>query len=69
MVYPDNAGQTPVSTTIGSAPASLTLGADIALPSAALSQAGGLRRMQLRFRATAGTWLVDDVLIDPRMRS
>jgi hypothetical protein len=42
---------------------------DVALPSARLDQAGGTRQMRLRFRATSGAWRIDDVLVDPRMRS
>jgi hypothetical protein len=45
-----------------------TLVKDIDLPLAGLVQVGGVRQVQLRFRATTGDWRVDDVLIDPRMR-
>jgi hypothetical protein len=42
---------------------------DITLPSARFDQVGGTRQMRLRFRATSGAWRIDDVLVDPRMRS
>jgi hypothetical protein len=69
MLYADQSGQTPTTATLSNLPSAWSLVNDIALPSARLDQAGGLRQMRLRFRATSGDWAIDDVLIDPRMRS
>jgi hypothetical protein len=69
MIYADASGDIVASAKMKKGSVAWTLVKDVTLPTAPLLQVGGMRQVQLRFGVTSGDWRVDDVLIDPRMRS
>jgi hypothetical protein len=74
VIYPAlGTTKKPKTTSVTSGSASWTLSKDLNLRPDQATNDAGLRQVQLRFVAATGAkgkgdWLVDDVLIDPRMR-
>lgn len=71
VIYPALGTKQPKATTLKGGSASWTLSKDVSLRPTLVTKDSGWRYVQLRFAADAGAkgdWLVDDVLIDPRMR-
>jgi hypothetical protein len=71
VLYPVLAAQKPKAATIKGGAAAWTLSADVSLRPTLVTKDAGWRLVQLRFVAgtgATGDWLVDDVLIDPKMR-
>ena len=71
VIYPALGSKKPRATTVKGGAAGWTLAKDVDLRPAVVTKDAGWRLVQLRFLAGAGArgdWLVDDVLIDPKMR-
>jgi hypothetical protein len=71
VIYPALGARKPKATTLKGGAAAWTLTKDVSLRPTVVSKDAGWRLVQLRFAADtgpAGDWLVDDVLIDPKMR-
>jgi hypothetical protein len=71
VIYPALGSKKPKATTIKGGAAGWALTTDVTLRPAKVSKDAGWRLVQLRYAAgtgATGDWLVDDVLIDPRMR-
>ena len=71
VIYPAIGTKKPKATTIKGGSPNWTLAKDVDLRPTVVTKDAGWRLVQLRFIAAAGAkgdWLVDDVLVDPRMR-
>jgi hypothetical protein len=71
VIYPALGAKKLKATTMKGGSTSWTLSKDVDLRPESVTKSYGWRYVQLRFVADAGSqgdWLVDDVLIDPRMR-
>lgn len=71
VIYPALGTKKPKASSLPGTTTAWKLSRDVALKPKKVDKAGGWRRMQLRFNAAAGkagSWRIDDVLIDPRMR-
>ncbi len=71
VIYPALGTKKPKATTIKGGATSWTLAKDVDLRPTVVTKDAGWRLVQLRYLAATGAtgdWLVDDVLIDPRMR-
>jgi hypothetical protein len=71
VIYPALGTRKPKATTIMGGATSWTLARDVSLRPTVVTRDAGWRLVQLRYVAATGArgdWLVDDVLIDPRMR-
>jgi hypothetical protein len=71
VIYPALGAKKPKATTVKGGSTSWTLAKDVSLRPETVTKSFGWRHVQLRFVADTGAqgdWLVDDVLVDPRMR-
>jgi len=71
VIYPALGTKQPKAVTVKGGSTRWTLTKDVSLRPDAVTKTAGWRYVQLRFAADSrakGAWLVDDVLIDPRMR-
>ena len=71
VIYPALGTKKPRATTVKGGATGWTLTNDVSLRPTLVTQDAGWRFVQLRYLAATGAsgdWLVDDVLIDPRMR-
>ena len=71
VIYPAMGTKKPNATTVKGGATSWTLAKDVDLRPTIVTKDAGWRLVQLRYVAATGAngdWLVDDVLIDPRMR-
>ena len=71
VIYPALGTQKPKATTVKGGATAWALTKDVSLRPTLVTRDAGWRLVQLRFVAATGAtgdWLVDDVLIDPRMR-
>jgi hypothetical protein len=71
VIYPALGTKKPKATTIKGGATGWTLAKDVDLRPTVVTKDAGWRLVQLRYvadQALKGDWLVDDVLIDPRMR-
>lgn len=71
VIYPALGTKKPKATTIKGGATGWTLAKDVDLRPTVVTKDAGWRVVQLRYvadNALKGDWLVDDVLIDPRMR-
>ena len=71
VIYPALGTKKPKATTVNGGTPAWSLTKDVSLRPTLVTRDAGWRMVQLRFIAgtgATGDWLVDDVLIDPRMR-
>lgn len=71
VIYPALGTKKPKATTVKGGTSTWSLTKDVSLRPTLVTKDAGWRTVQLRFIAGAratGDWLVDDVLVDPRMR-
>ena len=71
VIYPALGTQKPKATTVKAGSTGWTLTKDVSLRPTLVTKDAGWRLVQLRYVAgtgAVGDWLVDDVLIDPKMR-
>ena len=71
VIYPALGTKKPKATTVKGGTPAWSLTNDVSLRPTLVTKDAGWRMVQLRFIAgtgATGDWLVDDVLIDPRMR-
>ena len=71
VIYPALGTKKPKATTVNGGTPAWSLTKDVSLRPTLVTKDAGWRMVQLRFIAgtgATGDWLVDDVLIDPRMR-
>jgi hypothetical protein len=71
VIYPALGTKKPKATTVKGGATGWSLANDVSLRPTLVTRDAGWRIVQLRFSAgtgASGDWLVDDVLVDPRMR-